>query len=236
MAPKMKRFKKSLPRLTELHDRFVSDDGANFFRLFPTRLECEDTVTYNFYQTIEDWLTFIPPSEWDSYATKVGEVVEIRDLKCKRHWERLHDVFNESLGVKLLRTEFSCDQIRFLPRSRSPTPDLLGDSSSSRYYLEVKTINHSQDERESWYSGETLSHTVVIPNPLQRKITATYEEAVTQLRAPADASQARKIALLIINTDYNVDPMDEELEDLFLRFLDTIEQPDFHILARLQKS
>jgi hypothetical protein len=38
---------------------------------------------------------------------------------------------------------------------------------------------------------------------------------------------------MIVAVDHNLDPLDGTLQDLFLPFFDSIEQPDFEILFRL---
>ncbi|AOS44343.1 hypothetical protein Verru16b_01404 [Lacunisphaera limnophila] len=76
-------------------------------------------------------------------------------------------------------------------------------------------------------------HTTLLPDALKGKIRKSYEEAVTQLSAPADSSQAVKVAAFVLYPDYNVDPIDVELSSLFLDFCTEIELPDYPIRLRI---
>ena len=226
----MNQFRSMLPRLADLYDRFVTGSVDNFFHGFPNRLRSHDSVTFKFYSGVESWLSFMPAVEWDYYAQKVGQTVLLCDRPRKRFWEQLHDVLNEALGVKVLRSEFGCDIVRFVrPAAGSRIPDLFGQSASINHYLEVKTVNHSQDERESWYREDNPTHSEKMPKPLKTKIKSSYLEAVDQLRSPNDAASARKIVLLVLNPDYYFDPADIPVADVVYSYLATIEQPHFPI-------
>jgi hypothetical protein len=219
-----------LPRLADLYDRFVTDSVDNFFRDFPNRLRSQDSVTFKFYRRVESWLSFVPAVEWDYYAEKVGHAASSCDRPRKRFWEQLHDVFNEALGVKILTSDFGCDIVRFVRQAAgSQTPDLLGQTASIKYYLEVKTINHSDDERESWDGEDNPNYSEKMPGPLKTKIERSYLEAVAQLRSPEDAGSARKIVLLVLTRDYYFDPSDKPVAEVVHSYLASIEQSDFPI-------
>ena len=229
----MNRFRSRLPKLSELYDRFVTDDAQNFFRRFPARLRDENSATFGLYEQIERWLSYIPEPEWPYFTNKIKQTVFLCDLSRHRFWEQLHDVFNEALGVLTLRTNFGCEEVRLVPRKDSSTPDLAGQRGPLIHYLEVKTINHSQDERDSWYKEDKLKHTTLLPEALKNKIQSSYREAVSQLSAPDDAKTAKKIALLVFNPDYNFDPIDKPLEEPVRAYLIDIEKPSFEIICRI---
>jgi hypothetical protein len=229
----MADFQGELPRLSELHRRFVTREKRNFFHGFPARLESKDSVTCDFYRIIENWMSYIPASEWEIYATKVGHAACAYDEKHKRHWEKLHDVFSEATGAMVLAKEFRCEEIRLVSASKSIAPDWRGVAAGRPHYIEVKTVNHSLDERLSWYDGAQLVHTTLLPESLKEKITKTYKEAVAQLSAPADSANAIKVAALVLYPDYNVDPIEVELSSLFLDFCTEIELPDYPIRLRI---
>jgi hypothetical protein len=224
----MDDFRAALPKLAALHDRFVASIAGNFFWRFPRRIVDHDSVTFRFYKIIENWLSHVPASQWSVFETKVGEVVSLRDRKNQRHWEKLHDVFNEALGAKVLRTCFKCRSVSFVPlRDGFKTPDLRGTAGGLPHYLEVKTVHHSADERKSWYGGKAMVHTTKIPAPLAKKIRESYAEAIEQLCAPTDAARAVKVVLFVLNPDYNLDPIEESVEQLFLKFFGEIERKEF---------
>src|ERR1051325_3761777 len=152
----MDRFREELPKLSALYDRFVTDNPQNFFRDFPARLRGVGSATFTFYAEIERWLCHIPDTEWPYYIEKIGRRVLLYDLSRHRFWEQLHDTFNEALGAWVLRENFGCEEIRFIRPNGRPTPDLVGKRGSLIQYIEVKTINHSQEERDSWYRESPL--------------------------------------------------------------------------------
>ena len=138
----MDRFRQKLPRLSALHDRFVTDQPQNFFRDFPARLHEVGSATFAFYAEIERWFAHISEAEWTYYTDTIGQRRFLYDLSRHRFWERLHDTFNEALGALVLRRNFVCEKIRFIRSNEVRRPDLIGERGSLIYYLEVKTINH----------------------------------------------------------------------------------------------
>lgn len=101
------------------------------------------------------------------------------------------------------------------------------------HYLEVKTINNSQDERDSWYHEHELNDTTLLPAALKKKIQSSYHYAVSQLSAPEDANTATKIALLVLNPDYNFDPTDKPIAEQIDAYLGHIEQPSFEMICHI---
>jgi hypothetical protein len=229
----MNRFRGRLPKLSELYDRFVTDDPENFCRGFPARLRDEKSVTFAFYEEIEAWLSYIPEPEWPYFTDKIKQTVFLCDRSRRRFWEQLHDVFNEALGVLLLRRDFGCEEVHFVRPKGACTPDLAGRRGPMTHYLEVKTINNSQDERDSWYHEHELNDTTLLPAALKKKIQSSYLYAVSQLSAPEDANTARKIALLVLNPDYNFDPTDKPIAEQIGAYLGHIEQPSFEMICHI---
>jgi hypothetical protein len=213
----------------ELRDRISDDRPDNFFRDFPRRLGY-DPVTSNFYRGVELALGFVPSVSWPGYVDKVGTAALYRDRKRERHWEKLHDVFNEAFGAQYLVEQCGCTSVEIIVPSLGIAPDWRGVAKTRIHYLEVKTINHSDVERMSWFDkGTPLSHTVKLPAQLIRKTTEAYLEAVAQVNAPADADSAIKAVFFVINPDHNVDPCDRPVDELFKELFSTIEVPGVSI-------
>jgi hypothetical protein len=129
----------------------------------------------------------------------------------------------------LLRAKYGCDPISFYRPSDKQTPDLKGRKETTIHYLEAKTINHTQDERLSWYEQAELQHTVVLPPQVERKMAEAYAEAAAQLKAPEDSDSSIKIALLVFHVDHNIDPLDESIESIVLKYLSSMEDPEIAI-------
>ncbi len=225
----MPRVLDSLPRLAELHDEFVlRHDVDNFFWHFPCRLKHPDSATFKHYQKIEQWLSYVPHSEWPKYRKRVGEWANQRH-RC-RYWEKLHDVFHEALGAQILKEEFQCEALFFEPElARAKSPDWLGVRNGCHVYAEVKTCNHSRDDCRSGRGEQTLHLSPLLPRGLRNKLTATYTKAVKQLQSPRDAVAATKVVVLVLNLDRNIGSLRVTDSALCAAFLREIEQPEFPI-------
>jgi len=101
------------------------------------------------------------------------------------------------------------------------------------HYLEVKTINDSQEERDSWYKEPPLTCTTSLTRELKKKIEDTYRGAISQLTTPPDAQGARRIVLLILDADYTFDPIDGTVADAVREYLSLIERRDFEIICHV---
>lgn len=226
---KLAYFRTHLPRLADLHDRFRGDYAKNFFRYFPNWF-AESEVTLRFYEQIERDLSFVPPTEWNAFAAKVGATVNCYDKNCRREWEQLFNVFSEALGARVLAEKYGCDAVRLISTSDERTCDWFGSAEGKPHYLEVKTLNHSDDERKSWYDEAELVHTTFVPAALLAKARTTYAYAKTQLNAMPSATEARKLVLFVVHVDHNFDPLfGDSVRDLLFREFEKFEDPNYFI-------
>lgn len=225
---KISDFRARLPCLADLHDRFRTDSEKNFFRYFPSWFD-ESEVTLRFYEQIESDLSFIPRTEWDSYAAKIGATVNCYEKKRRREWEKLFDVFSEALGARVLVENYRCDDLRLVSTSDPRTCDWFGSAGGKLHYLEVKTLNHSDIERKSWFGEAELVPTSKIPAGLLAKARSTYDEAKIQLDAMPRSREARKLVLFVVHVDYHVAPVDIDVRRLLLREFEKFEDPNYFI-------
>lgn len=222
-------FRGQLPRLADLHDQFRTDSQSNFFRTFPSWFD-ESEVTLRLYRQIERDLSFIPPSEWTAFCAKVGEVVNRCDRESRRDWEQLFNVFSEALGARVLVEKFGCDTVRLVATREGKTCDWFGSAAGKPHYLEVKTLNHSDDERKSWYDEAELVHTTVAPAALIAKARSSYDKARRQLDAMPGAEAAHKLVLFIVHADHNFDPFEGSVRELLFGEFEKFEDPGYFIM------
>jgi hypothetical protein len=228
-SEKLADFRARLPRLADLHDRFHADSPKNFFRCFPSWFD-ESEVTLRLYEQIERDLSFVPPSEWNAFAAKVGAMANRYDEGRRREWEQLFNVFSEALGARVLVEKYGCDVLRLVSTADGKTCDWFGSAAGQPHYLEVKTLNHSDDERKSWYNEAELVHTTFAPAALLAKARSTYDYAKTQLDAMPGAAEARKLILFVVHADYNFDPLfGDTVRESLLREFEKFEDPKYFI-------
>lgn len=225
------------PKFRDLHAQFSDDQKDNFFRDFPKRLVSNDGVTLQYYLKIENWLGYVPVSEWRSFCEKISLTANIYDRY--RHWEGLHSVFNEALGAKILATRYRCRDINLIrpspiKKGQPPkSPDWVGHTLTVTTFVEVKTLNHSQEERESWYTDRQLVHLTQVSPQLEKKIRTTYDQAISQLSA-VGSPKNRKLVLFILNRDYNFAPIDQSINSVVLSCLNRLEKGEYPILMHIQ--
>ncbi len=228
-SEKLATLRARLPRLADLHDRFRADSPNNFFRHFPNWFD-ESEVTLRFYEQIERDLSFVPPSEWNAFAAKVGPMVNRYDKSRRREWEQLFNVFSEALGARVLVEKYGCDTVRLVSTADGKTCDWFGSTAGKPHYLEVKTLNHSDDERKSWYDEAELVHTTFVPPALLAKARSTYGYAKTQLDAMPGAAEARKLVVFVVHADHNFDPLfGDGVRESLLREFERFEDPNYFI-------
>jgi len=224
-----------LPRLGSLHQRFAKESLTNFFYQFPDRLfaEKDTSVTLEFYKNIEYNFSFIPDSQWESFCAKVASTVEV--FEEGRHWQKLHDVFNEAIGARVLVETYSCTELSLLPECKNTKScDWFGSKDGKHYYIEVKTLNHSDAERRSWLDGGSrLTHTCDAPAGFINKAMAQYNYAREQLMAMDPAEKATKLVLFVVNIDRNFFPFEKSAEELLEREFREFEETSYKIILKI---
>ena len=218
-----------IDNLKRLREKFVDDDPQNFFhewdRIFSSPIE----VTVNFYERLDSWMSHIPDSEWEHFERKIEPVYRYCDLNKNRHWEKLFDVFNESFGFYVLSERYNCNNLRFYEQE-GKAPDIIGWADGIPHFIEVKTINNSQEERDSWYDNtKKLSGFFNLPDALKRKIEGVYKEAIDQLKSTVKFKNKKNFVGMIIKVDYNIPDFPDTITKKILDYLDEIEDEEYFI-------
>jgi hypothetical protein len=227
-------FPKGLVRLEDLFLRNRQRGCRNFFNAFPSRLRGSE-ATLAHYADIEDCLNYVPSNSWEEFVKKVNDAACQIDVKRNRNWEKLHDVFNEARGARVLRNYYQCYEIEMLPtKSGVKTPDWRGKTAAGAvHYAEVKTLNHSDEEQTMWAGGPQQPLRPYMSDEFLSKFRKVYLEACHQLAAVSDADSAVKVVVLAVHVDYNVVSLNTCLTDMVKRAASGVECARFPIHAEV---
>lgn len=217
-----------LPIFERLKSRIGADDSENFFAEFENRLNCPDSPTFQVYQRIDEWLSFVPPDQWKSFLKKARGCVSACGRKRYRYWEKFLDILHEAYGFKLLYTRYGCSTVRYI-HGRG-LPDFLGESADGNILLEVKSINYSEEECRSFYETVKRGGYFSIPTRIKDKIRSRYGSAIKQLKNGLEHYSATKtLVLMPIHVDHNIAEFPNSHEENFLAFLEEVELDDYPI-------
>jgi hypothetical protein len=138
------------PRLNELHERIGPSKAYNVLASY-IRLGESEPLAHRDAEWLEANLARLDPKAWRDLIEKV--------LPCScskqesRGWQQFWDLLNESRGYVLLKdrgySEITFVEPEVLKKGQpSKHAEFIGESSSSRAIIEVKTINRSEDDLE----------------------------------------------------------------------------------------
>lgn len=137
-------FRTELPRLYELKDCIADPASPDaYFQNFDHNLAGSEHIK-DVYLRRERALQRLDDDAWKHLKGEASRFLTARD-KHGRGWQQLFDVLNEAWAYNYLKS-IGCMELRFIPRSSLPTPDIEGFLGLDRILCEVKTINISDDE------------------------------------------------------------------------------------------
>ena len=224
--------KMNTPHLDRLAKKFDDPSEKSFFNQWDRIKSNNKEVDIRFYEMLDQWISAIPEDQLEVFEEKIARTFKKRDLKRYRDWEQLFDVFNESFGFHILKRKYNCTKIEFIEQE-GKSPDLIGIADDQRIYLEVKTINHSDKERESWHIENTNLQSWEWPSDtvkeIKGKIKKVYHEAIVQLKAIPHDPGNRYIVAMVINVDHNITAYSRIIFAECQEFLETIEDPKYFI-------
>ena len=191
-----------LPRLYELKDMTDQSRPDAYFQDFESRF-AEGRTVLDHYQKLERCLAGLDDNAWSDLRGRAVAVAHIR--KNGRGWEALFDVLNEATAYDFLK-HLGCLDIRFIPRRKAPTPDLVATHDGHRVLCEAKTVNVSDDEaarrhrisQDGFVASKTLPF---VENGLLTKVTATLAHAVGQLDGEDPEREAQRIVFTVLSFD-----------------------------------
>lgn len=150
------------------------------------------------YQIAENDLRSLDQNAWEYLRDKARRIA-VQKHKVRR-WQALFDCLDEAKGYSFLR-ELGCDEIKFVPTSKTKTPDLQARLDGRLVLCEVKTINASDDGVGRRNAGGIQRHENSVSDKLLAKVARTVESARDQILEFASDRDCRKIVFLILMFD-----------------------------------
>lgn len=193
-------FRAEFPRLYELKDSVKDPKSPNaYFQDFDEKLANSVHVREVYLRT-ERALQELETVAWEHLKNEAIPYLERRDKK-RVGWEQLFAVLNEARAYKYLKS-IGCTDLRFIPRSNKPTPDLEGALALDRVLCEVKTINPSDEEIAArTCSPRARSLPVDLRLGFLSKLRLTIDQARQQLSAYDPCGTAIHFVYLNISFD-----------------------------------
>ncbi|MCJ8141905.1 hypothetical protein MKI84_03160 [Ancylobacter sp. A5.8] len=191
-------FRGQLPRIYELSDLIATPApaGAYFHNLNASLAAIPQKLKQ--YRDIEAELQVLDYDAWACLKAKVEPDLKRKD--ALRAWEQAFNTLNEAKGYKYLVSAGYSD-IRFIPVSGQSTPDLEAFEGSRRILCEVKTINRSDQQRETFARNEVFDVVDQLDEGFFTKLECSLNNAAKQMRAYCSEADTRRIAYVIINLD-----------------------------------
>ncbi|MCC6569778.1 MAG: hypothetical protein IT315_11130 [Anaerolineales bacterium] len=194
------------PKINSLFQASELENSANYFSLAIQREVLKSEFIQEFYFRLEKELAFLDETAWNQFRQKVLRYITVVDQT--RGYQQLFDCFNEIKGYIFLHSQ-GYKNIEFIAEINSaPTPDLIGKDIDRAALVEVKTINHSDNEivhikNNSKGQGMVVRDVLhALPIALTRKIESTIETASKQLLSyNTEVEINRRIVYLYINSD-----------------------------------
>jgi len=189
------------PRLYELKDLIADPKSSDaYFQDFEEKLRDFADVRA-VYLRWEHLLEELDGAAWEHLKKEAAPRLTKRG-KQGRGWEQLFDILNEARAYRYLRA-IGCADVRFVPRSKTRTPDLEGVLGQDRVLCEVKTINPSDLEVETRIGPPKVrSLPLEITAEFLRKLLATVELAQRQMQA-YDPGGVAAIHLVYLNVTFD---------------------------------
>jgi hypothetical protein len=194
----MKNWLHQFPRLNSLYERSDRSDPENYFNAPSFEV---NELWPPFLKWVEQHLQRLDNEAWEQLVAKALPEVCRRDPR--RGWSQLWSVLHEAMGYALL-ADRGYTNIRFVDRGDEKTPDLLGESPTSRAIVEVKTVNCSDEDIDRLNSWPPIALDMGsgLSLKFKEKLEKTIDVARTQLRQYGEPTDKRVI-LVVVSLDSN---------------------------------
>jgi hypothetical protein len=172
------------------------------------------------YRRWDEAVGSLDPAALSSLIAKASRYVIQRHPD--RGWHQLFYHLCEAFGYIYLK-QIGYERIVFLPQEDILTPDLYATKGASAALLEVKTIAASDNDVTRFKLHEARTAVYGLPTTFKQKVRRTLATAVDQLDSYSRGTVNRRICMLRIRLDLDVDlPAQNHIElQSFIRSLST---------------
>ena len=171
-------FRAQMPRLYELRDLIGDPCSPNaYFQEFDNNLQRSAHIR-EIYARLENDLQGLDDTAWKFLKDEASPYLTRGDPRG-RGWEQLFNILNQAHAYNYFK-KLGCSNIRFIPRTRKPSPDLEAVLDGVRVLCEVKTINISQKELSARQQARLQPIARSIPIQLDAAFLTKLHSAITQ--------------------------------------------------------
>jgi PIN domain nuclease of toxin-antitoxin system len=199
------QLRKSLPRLFELRAAVSEPEhDDSYFKDFEASLQ-RPSGKLEALTRLEAQLSVLQRDSWLELRDRAARHAISNQRGKGRGWQEMFDVFSEARAYGYL-TSIGAEEIRFIPRGETKTPDLAATTADHDVLCEVKTLNISKvqaDKNVRLSAGEVVSSKALTSatEGLLRKVREMIEDALGQLAAYDPTRAARWIVFVAVNSD-----------------------------------
>jgi len=191
-------FARRFPRLHELQALTPDPDSytAYFHRKFADAMK--SPARERVWSVREQDLETLDDAAWKILKAKLSPYLNGLD-KEGRGWQQLIEGLNEASAYCYLKRHLGSNEVRFIPETREPTPDLEASCDKGPILCETKTVSESDDEIRARVEGKGLYSSGSLPREFLTKLTDIIAGAARQLSAYRAKDEARRIVFLVPN-------------------------------------
>ena len=182
-------FREEMPKIYELRV-LIRDPTAldAYFQNFKSALRDSPSAIKKFTD-LERELEGLDPEAWAFLKNEASSYLKRKD-SSGRGWQQLFDILNQARAYNYL-TRIGSSNVRFVPPSSSPTPDLEGLLDGRRVLCEVKTINASKTEVQARVKRTARQIKNYLEDGFFVKFRSDIDKAKNQMSAFDSTGQSR---------------------------------------------
>ena len=197
----------AFPRVCELRSLIGDPNNPNaYFRNFDASV-IEEPLRMSAWERREQELQRLDLDAWTFLKAEAQPHLTLKNMGG-RGWQQLIDILNQARAHNYL-TSIGCTGVRFIPRTKTKTPDLEAQLDGLKMLCEVKTLNISEEEVSARQKGEGTVSNRLSP-AFFGKLASTLREANSQMEAYDSTGRCKRLTyLIVIFDDLNGDYKEE---------------------------